>query len=312
MEKNKNRAGRNAASVAALYGLLIALAMVFSFIESLFPAPALAPGVKLGLANLVTVSGLYLIGIPGTVCVTLMRVVLVGLSFGNPYSMVYGLSGSLLSLIVMASVRRLRLFSILGVSVLGGIAHNVGQTAFAAVIVGTPELFYYLPALLMAGCISGALIGIPTLGFWHMGNYVYVYLLVSVLSAAALSAIFTFIGMLCPNKAMCAVAAIVLFLILMAIAFMLYNALSQPEFTDSIALTADGMQFGDPVPNPSYVSGTKREVYQFMLDVLPTGQCIQIFDLSIAHPLRMIVSSISILAGVSLCGIGIFHKKNIR
>lgn len=160
MEKNKNRTKKTAASAVALYGILIALAMVFSFIESLFPAPAAAPGVKLGLANLVTVVGLYLIGIPGTVCVTLVRVVLVGLSFGNPYSMVYGLSGSLLSLMVMASARRLRLFSVLGVSVLGGIAHNIGQTAFAAVIVKTPELFYYLPALLMAGCIAGALIGI--------------------------------------------------------------------------------------------------------------------------------------------------------
>lgn len=160
MEKNKNGTKKTAASAVALYGILIALAMVFSFIESLFPAPAAAPGVKLGLANLVTVVGLYLIGIPGTVCVTLARVVLVGLSFGNPYSMVYGLSGSLLSLMVMASARRLRLFSVLGVSVLGGIAHNIGQTAFAAVIVKTPELFYYLPALLMAGCIAGALIGI--------------------------------------------------------------------------------------------------------------------------------------------------------
>ncbi|MCI8447557.1 MAG: ABC transporter permease subunit [Eubacterium sp.] len=188
-------------------------------------------------------------------------------------------------------------------------------------IIGHSRTCIYLSSLaisisatlfIMTAWLAGALVGIPTLGFWHMGTYVYIYLLVSVLSAAALSAIFTLIGMLCPNKAMCAVAAIVLFLILMTIAFMLYNALSQPEFTDNIVLTADGMQFGDPVPNPSYVSGTKREVYQFMLDVLPTGQCIQIFDLSIAHPLRMIVSSISILAGVSLCGIGIFHKKNIR
>ena len=86
----------------ALYGLLIALAMVLSFVETLIPIPIPVPGVKLGLANLVTVVGLYLIGIHGTIAVTLIRIVLVGLSLGNPYSMIYGLSGSFLSLFVMA------------------------------------------------------------------------------------------------------------------------------------------------------------------------------------------------------------------
>lgn len=90
------------AITVALYGLLIALAMVLSFVETMIPIPIPVPGIKLGLANLVTVVGLYLIGIPGTIAVTLIRIVLVGLSFGNPYSMIYGLSGSFLSLFVMA------------------------------------------------------------------------------------------------------------------------------------------------------------------------------------------------------------------
>lgn len=150
----------NPARKTALYGLLIALAMGMSFVESLIPIPIPVPGVKLGLANLVTVAGLYLVGIPGTICVTLLRVVLVGLSFGNPYSMMYGLSGSFLSLFVMALAKKFRLFSQVGISVLGGIAHNVGQITFAAVIVKTPGLYYYLPALLIAGCIAGILIGI--------------------------------------------------------------------------------------------------------------------------------------------------------
>ena len=84
------------AITVALYGLLIALAMVLSFVETMIPIPIPVPGIKLGLANLVTVVGLYLIGIPGTIAVTLIRIVLVGLSFGNPYSMIYGLSGSFL------------------------------------------------------------------------------------------------------------------------------------------------------------------------------------------------------------------------
>ena len=144
----------------ALYGLLIALAMVLSFVETLIPIPIPVPGVKLGLANLVTVVGLYLIGIPGTIAVALIRIVLVGLSFGNPYSMIYGLSGSFLSLFVMAILKKTGKLSQIGISVLGGIAHNIGQITFAAVIVQTAGVFYYLPFLLAAGCIAGTLIGV--------------------------------------------------------------------------------------------------------------------------------------------------------
>ncbi len=152
--------GKNLAKQTALYGILIALAMVMSFVESLIPLPIPVPGVKVGLANLVTITGLYLVGIPGTICVTLLRVVLVGLTFGNPYSMVYGLSGSFLSLFVMAAAKKYRLFSQVGISILGGVFHNIGQITFAAVIVETPGLYYYLPALLAAGCAAGTVIGI--------------------------------------------------------------------------------------------------------------------------------------------------------
>lgn len=148
------------AKKVALYGLLIALAMVMSFVESLIPIPIPIPGVKLGLANLVTVTGLYLVGIPGTLCVTVLRIILVGFSFGNPYSMLYGLSGSILSLFVMSMAKKYRWFSLIGISILGGISHNIGQITFAAVIVRTPGLYYYLPALLAAGCIAGIIIGI--------------------------------------------------------------------------------------------------------------------------------------------------------
>ena len=148
------------AITVALYGLLTALAMVLSFVETLIPIPIPIPGVKLGLANLVTVVGLYLIGIPGTIAVTLVRIVLVGFSFGNPYSMIYGLSGSFLSLLVMTKLKKTGRFSQISISVLGGIAHNIGQITFAAVIVQTSGVFYYLPFLIAAGCIAGTLIGI--------------------------------------------------------------------------------------------------------------------------------------------------------
>ena len=151
---------KKTAKTVALYGILIALAMVMSFIESLIPIPFPVPGVKIGLANLVTIAGLYLVGIPGTICVTVLRVVLVGFSFGNPYSMVYGLSGSFLSLFVMAIAKKCRIFSQVGISILGGVFHNIGQVTFAAFIVQTAGVFVYLPTLLIAGCIAGAVIGI--------------------------------------------------------------------------------------------------------------------------------------------------------
>ena len=159
-EKGQEMKEKEKARKVALYGILLALAVVMSFVETLVPIPMPVPGVKLGLANLVTMTGLYLVGIPGTICVTLVRVVLVGFSFGNPYSMIYGLSGSFLSLFVMALARKYQWFSMVGISILGGIFHNIGQMIFASFIVQTTGVFYYLPALLAAGCISGAVIGI--------------------------------------------------------------------------------------------------------------------------------------------------------
>ncbi len=151
---------KDTARKVALYGILIALAMVMSFVESLIPVPIPVPGIKLGLANLVTITGLYLVGIPGTVCVTVLRVVLVGFSFGNPYSMIYGLSGSILSLFVMALAKKYQWFSQIGISILGGVFHNIGQIIFAAMIVRTAGVFVYLPTLLLAGSIAGTVIGI--------------------------------------------------------------------------------------------------------------------------------------------------------
>ena len=125
------------AITVALYGLLTALAMVLSFVETLIPIPIPVPGVKLGLANLVTVVGLYLIGIPGTIAVTLIRIVLVGLSFGNPYSMIYGLSGSFLSLFVMAVLKKSGKLSQISISVLGGVAHNIRGILLSAISSGS-------------------------------------------------------------------------------------------------------------------------------------------------------------------------------
>lgn len=150
----------NKSTSIALYGMLIALAFILSFVETLIPIQLGIPGVKLGLANLVTIVGLYTVGIRGTVAVSLTRIVLVGFTFGNMFSMIYGLAGGALSLLVMVILKYKNWFSQIGISIAGGIAHNVGQICIAAFVVQTTGVFYYLAVLLVAGTVAGTLVGL--------------------------------------------------------------------------------------------------------------------------------------------------------
>ena len=158
--KTKEFTKMPASKKAALYGILISLAFIFSYIESLFPVHLMVPGIKLGLANLVSVVGLYTIGAPGTVCISLIRIILSSLLFGAGFSsMLYGLTGGILSLTIMILCKKYRLFSQTGISILGGAAHNFGQLLAAAVVLNG-SVFVYFPALLIAGTAAGACIGI--------------------------------------------------------------------------------------------------------------------------------------------------------
>lgn len=154
MKRNKG------AKTVALYGMLIALAFIFSYIESMIPFPVPIPGVKLGLANLVNVVGLYTVGAVGTAAVSLVRIVLVGFTFSNPGAMLYGLAGGALSLLAMILARKLDWFGKAGVSILGGIFHNIGQLTVAALVTEQAGVFTYLPVLLAAGVVTGAVIGL--------------------------------------------------------------------------------------------------------------------------------------------------------
>ena len=144
----------------ALYGMLIALAFIFSYVESMFPMPVPVPGVKVGLANLVNVVGLYTVGVAGTAAVSLVRIVLVGFTFSNVFSMIYSLAGGILSLLVMILTKKTGAFSKVGVSILGGIFHNIGQLTVAAFVTKTAGVFTDFPILLVAGVVTGAVIGL--------------------------------------------------------------------------------------------------------------------------------------------------------
>ncbi len=143
----------------ALFGLLVALAFVFSFLESLFPLPVPIPGIKLGLANGVVLLTLCLLGGKEALTVGVVRILLAGFTFGSPTMMLYSLAGGLCSFGAMWLCRKGRAFSLLGVSVAGGVVHNLAQLAVAALVTATPSLVWYLPVLLVSGALTGGLLG---------------------------------------------------------------------------------------------------------------------------------------------------------
>ena len=146
----------------AYFGLLIALAFIFSYIESLIPINFGVPGIKLGLANLVVMVTLYVFGIGEAAVISLIRILLAGITFGNMAAMIYSLAGGVLSLAVMIIARKTDKFSPTGVSVLGGVFHNVGQIIVAIIVLETTRLVYYLPVLMVSGIVAGIIIGLLT------------------------------------------------------------------------------------------------------------------------------------------------------
>lgn len=145
----------------AYYGVFIALAFILSWLETFLPNPleGMVPGIKLGLANLVVIIALYRLGFFPAAGISLVRVLLTAFTFGNLSMFFYSLAGSILSLLVMQLTKRFRIFSTTGISILGGLAHNLGQIMVAILILGS-SLVYYLPYLLLGGCVSGFLIGL--------------------------------------------------------------------------------------------------------------------------------------------------------
>lgn len=144
----------------ALYGICIALAMVLGFIESQIPVLVMVPGVKLGLTNLVVLMALYRMGAADALVINFVRILLVGFTFANTFSMLYSLAGGMLSCLVMILLKHTKKFSVAGVSVAGGVAHNLGQMFVAMAVLSNTRLAYYFPALMISGVVAGVVIGI--------------------------------------------------------------------------------------------------------------------------------------------------------
>lgn len=144
----------------ATLGLCVALAMIMSYIESLFPLNFAVPGIKMGLANIVIIFLLYRMGFGAACVVSLIRVFLVSLLFGNVMMMAYSIAGAVLSLGLMLLLKKSGKFSVVGVSIAGGVAHNAGQIIMAIILLGAKQIAYYLPVLAVTGTVTGVLIGI--------------------------------------------------------------------------------------------------------------------------------------------------------
>ncbi|MBQ3183628.1 MAG: Gx transporter family protein [Clostridia bacterium] len=145
----------------AFIGVCTALALVLSYIEAILPPLfAAVPGIKMGLPNIIIMFLLYRRGPAAAIAVSLIRMLLVSLLFGNMMALMYSLAGAMLSLIVMIILRRLNFLSTVGVSVAGGVSHNIGQILTAMLLLETAELGYYLVVLTITGTVSGMLIGL--------------------------------------------------------------------------------------------------------------------------------------------------------
>lgn len=140
--------------------LMAALALIFSYIEVIIPFNPGIPGIKLGIANLVIIVALYYLGAKYAFTVNLIRVLIAGFLFTGFFGAAYSLAGALLSFAVMIFLKRTKLFSVVGISMAGGVAHNLGQLLVAAFLIANTKIFLYFPVLIFSGMISGTAIGV--------------------------------------------------------------------------------------------------------------------------------------------------------
>lgn len=146
-----------------LLGLLVAVALVLHVVERLLPIPQLAPGVKLGLANIVTLFSIYTLPVSDTLLVIVVRTTLGAIFGGGMSSLMFSLAGGLASFVIMWLASRIRnFFSLPAVSIMGALAHNAGQLFVASLVVGNFSFFAYLPILVISGTITGIFIGLVT------------------------------------------------------------------------------------------------------------------------------------------------------
>ena len=152
---------KNTKKLATL-SVIIALAMVLSFLESRIPAFVAIPGIKVGLANIAVIFTVYKLGAREGVLISIIRVLLVSILFGSTVSLWYSLAGAILSLIVTILLKKYTKLAVVTVSVAGGVSHNIAQIGVACLLLETNIIVYYLPFLLLSGTVAGIAVGVAS------------------------------------------------------------------------------------------------------------------------------------------------------
>ncbi len=141
-------------------GVLASMAIILSYFEKLIPPLVPVPGIKLGLANIVVVIALYYLGTRPAFSISIIRVFVVALLFGGISTLMYSFTGGLVSFIGMYLLKKMKVFSIVGVSVFGACLHTSTQLLVASLVVENIKIMYYLPVLIFSSIIAGIIIGI--------------------------------------------------------------------------------------------------------------------------------------------------------
>lgn len=150
----------------ALLGMLTTLALALSFLEAILPPISVyAPGIKIGLPNIIIIFVLYRTNFKSAALVSLLRILITALLFGTAISFLYSLVGAALSLTLMSLLKKHQIFSLTVISISGAVSHNIAQTLLATLLLGTRQLVYYLPVLCLSGLLSGLLVGLLSVAF---------------------------------------------------------------------------------------------------------------------------------------------------
>lgn len=155
-----NYSNVNRTKKITIAALMAAMALIFSYVEVLIPFTIGIPGIKLGIANIVVIIALYYLNAKYALTINIVRVLIAGLLFNGLFGALYSLAGALVSFAVMVLLKKTNIFSVVGISMAGGVAHNLGQILVAAVLVANIKIFIYFPVLIISGVITGAIIGI--------------------------------------------------------------------------------------------------------------------------------------------------------
>lgn len=144
----------------ALIAIFITLSLILSYVDSLIPINIMVPGIKIGLANLIIIYSLYMLGIKEAIFISIIRVVISSILFGSILTFVYSLTGAIVSLLIMVILKSFTSLTVITISIIGGVMHNMTQIIVAIILMNTKEIVYYLPILILTGVISGMMIGI--------------------------------------------------------------------------------------------------------------------------------------------------------